>query len=55
LAPFDRQLIDTALLTKAERDWIDTYHARVLAAIGPNLPEHAGDWLAASCASLTEA
>ena len=28
-APIDRRLIDTALLTPAERDWLNAYHARV--------------------------
>ena len=27
-APIDRRLIDTALLTAAERDWLNAYHAR---------------------------
>ena len=29
LAPIDQRLIDPALLTGAERDWLDAYHARV--------------------------
>ena len=37
LAPFDRRLIDTALLAPVERAWIDAYHARVLAEVGPAL------------------
>lgn len=28
-APIDRRLIDTALLTPAERDWLNAYHAQV--------------------------
>ncbi len=52
LAPFDRRLIDTALLDPAERAWVDAYHARVLAAVGPGLPGPARDWLAAACAGL---
>ncbi len=28
-APIDRRLIDTALLTPAERDWLNAYHAEV--------------------------
>ena len=52
LAPFDRRLIDTGMLTRAERAWVDTYHARVLAEIGPNLPADAREWLAAACERL---
>ena len=52
LAPFDRALIDTALLSPVEHDWIDRYHAQVLAGIGPLLPEAARAWLAAACAPL---
>ena len=37
LAPIDRQLIDVALLTPQELDQLNTYHARVLAEIGPEL------------------
>jgi Xaa-Pro aminopeptidase len=52
LAPFDRRLIDMALLTMAQRDWIDRYHARVLAEVGPRLPAEVADWLATACAAL---
>ncbi|WP_029076173.1 aminopeptidase P family protein [Kaistia adipata] len=37
LAPIDRNLIDTALLTPAERAWMDAYHARVREALAPGL------------------
>ena len=53
LAPFDRALIDPALLSPVERDWIDRYHRRVLAEIGPELPEPTRAWLASACAPLT--
>jgi Xaa-Pro aminopeptidase len=52
LAPYDRVLIDTALLRADERAWIDAYHARVLAEIGPRVPEDVALWLAAACAPL---
>jgi Xaa-Pro aminopeptidase len=52
LAPFDRRLIDLAMLTRAERNWVDAYHARVLAEIGPTLPEDAREWLARACETL---
>ena len=37
LAPIDRNLIDTALLTPSERAWMDAYHARVREALSPGL------------------
>ena len=45
LAPIDRALIDTALLTTAEVAWFDAYHARVAAAVGPLLDDAAKLWL----------
>ena len=52
LAPWDRVMIATELLTTAERDWLDAYHARVLAEIGPEMPEAERTWLAAACSPL---
>ncbi|MGB0571787.1 MAG: aminopeptidase P family protein [Alphaproteobacteria bacterium] len=45
LAPIDRTLIDTRLLRAEERSWMDAYHARVAAVIGPLLDGTARDWL----------
>ena len=52
LAPFDRKLIDVALLDPAERAWLDAYHARVAAEIGPHLDAPTRSWLDAACAKL---
>ncbi|WP_299436295.1 aminopeptidase P family protein [uncultured Rhodospira sp.] len=52
LAPIDRRLIDPALLTPGERHWLDAYHARVLAEIGPLLDAEAGAWLEAATRPL---
>jgi Xaa-Pro aminopeptidase len=46
LAPIDRALIATDLLEAGERAWLDAYHARVLAEIGPLVPEETRLWLA---------
>ncbi len=46
LAPIDRNCIDAPLLTDAERNWLDDYHARVMAEIGPLVDETVRDWLA---------
>jgi Xaa-Pro aminopeptidase len=54
LAPFDRRLILPSLLTYAEIEWLDLYHARVMAALAPDLNETLRDWLTKSCAKLGE-
>ena len=56
LAPYAQALIEPSLLTATETAWIDAYHARVLAEIGPMLAPR-GDaatatWLAAACRPL---
>ena len=48
LAPFDRRLIDPALLEPAEAAWLDAYHARVAAELAAVRPELTG-WLQAAC------
>ncbi|MBV8615991.1 MAG: aminopeptidase P family protein [Acetobacteraceae bacterium] len=52
LAPFDRRLIDPALLDAAELAWLDAYHARVAAEVGPGLDAAARRWLDAACLPL---
>lgn len=52
LAPIDRRLVDVALLSGAERAWLDSYHARVLAEIGPLLDADDLDWLEQATAPL---
>ena len=57
-APLDRRLIDVALLTAAERAYVDAYHAQTLAKVGPLLADGAQAdaaalaWLKAACAPL---
>jgi Xaa-Pro aminopeptidase len=53
LAPFDRRLIDRAMLDAGELAWLDGYHARVLAEVGPHLDPPVREWLAMACAPLT--
>ncbi|MGQ0457063.1 MAG: aminopeptidase P family protein [Hyphomicrobium sp.] len=52
LAPIDRRLIDIAHLTAAEREWLDTYHARVNSELSKMLDAPARAWLAAATAPL---
>ncbi len=52
LAPFDRRLIAPWLLTREELTWLDAYHARVLAEIGPLVGGETLKWLEAAAAPL---
>lgn len=52
LCPIDRRLIDPAMLDRAERDWLNGYHAQVEAALAPLLGEAERVWLAKACAEL---
>lgn len=52
LAPIDRACIETSLLSQAERTWLDDYHARVMAEIGPLVDDATRDWLAAATQPL---
>ncbi|MEM8650630.1 MAG: aminopeptidase P family protein [Pseudomonadota bacterium] len=45
LAPIDLRLIDVALLTEAEVQWLNAYHARVFEEVSPHLSEVEKDWL----------
>ena len=51
-APFDRRLIRADRLSPDERDWLDAYHAEVVAKLSPRLSAPARDWLAAACAPI---
>jgi Xaa-Pro aminopeptidase len=50
--PIDRALIDVSLLDAGEREWLDAYHAGIVARIGPQLQGDARAWLEAACAPL---
>lgn len=52
LFPFDRTLFDTAIMSPAEIDWIDRYHADVLRRLSPLLDDNARAWLTAKTAPL---
>ena len=54
LAPIDRRLIDPALLTEAERRWVDVYHARVLDEIGPLVDDGTRAWLVQATVPLAD-
>ena len=48
LAPIDRRLVVPELLSAAEREWLDGYHARVRDALAPHLDGEAAPWLRAA-------
>ncbi len=50
--PIDRRLVVAALLTTAERDWLNTYHRDVAEKIRPRLSHAAQLWLDAATAPL---
>jgi Xaa-Pro aminopeptidase len=52
LAPIDRNVIDADNLSAVERDWLNAYHARVLAVIGPLVEPEVRAWLAEACAPI---
>ena len=55
LAPIDRRLIDNRLLTAKERNWIDSYHARVQEVLSPLLDAATRAWLDAATRPLGNA
>ena len=50
--PFDRRLIDTSLLTQAERDWINDYHAQTFTMLKGLVEDDTRRWLSAACAPI---
>ncbi|RXH40456.1 aminopeptidase P family protein [Bradyrhizobium zhanjiangense] len=52
LAPIDRRLIDVAMLSRDELDWLNAYHARVRAEVRPALDEATKAWLDQATAEL---
>ena len=51
-APIARDLVEIALLSPEEREWLDAYHARVREVLGPQLSGHDLSWLESACAPL---
>jgi Xaa-Pro aminopeptidase len=52
LAPYARALIEPALLSPAERGWVDAYHARLLALVAPGCDAATSAWLEEACRPL---
>ena len=54
-APIAQNLVDVALLSGAEADWLDAYHAAVFEKLSPGMEGDDREWLAAACAPLDRA
>jgi Xaa-Pro aminopeptidase len=52
LAPIDRALVVTALLSPEDLAQLNAYHARVLAVVGPKVDGETRAWLQEACAPL---
>lgn len=52
LCPIDTALLMPDLMSAAERAWLNTYHARVLAEVGPLVSAPAQAWLQRACAAM---
>jgi len=52
LAPLERRLIELRLLDEDEIAWVNAYHARVLAEIGPELAVEDRRFLEDACRPL---
>ncbi len=50
--PIEKKLIDATMLSDRELDWLNDYHAAVLALIGPQLEGEDKLWLERQCAPL---
>ena len=51
--PIDKRLIDAKMLSDRELQWLNDYHAEVLALIGPQLEGEDKAWLERQCAPLS--
>jgi Xaa-Pro aminopeptidase len=54
LAPIDRRLVVTDMLTRDEMDWLDGYHARVAQILSPLVDDETRAWLAAATRPLAQ-
>jgi Xaa-Pro aminopeptidase len=51
--PIDKRLIEAGMLSGRELEWLNDYHAKVLALIGPQLEGEDKAWLERQCAPLS--
>jgi Xaa-Pro aminopeptidase len=53
LAPIDRRLIETGMLSSKERAWLNSYHERVHEVLGPLVDASTQSWLSAATRPLS--
>jgi Xaa-Pro aminopeptidase len=53
LAPIDRRLVESSLMSAEEIAWLDAYHVRVRDMLVPLVDEPTRAWLRGACAPLT--
>ena len=51
-APLDTRLVETSMLTAAEKTWLNGYHAWVIKMLSPQLDAAGRKWLKVRCAPL---
>ena len=52
MVPIDTRCVDAARLSAGEREWLNAYHAQVLAEVGPRVDGATRDWLVAATAAI---
>ena len=52
LCPYEREAIDTAMLTDEELNYIDDYHSWVCETLSPIVSEKTEEWLKEQCRPL---
>ncbi|MEC8196002.1 MAG: M24 family metallopeptidase C-terminal domain-containing protein, partial [Pseudomonadota bacterium] len=52
-APIDRDMVVVDLLSEAELDWLNAYHATCRQVLSPRLATEQQMWLDAACAALS--
>lgn len=51
-APLDTRMVDASQLTATEKEWLNAYHAWVLATLSPALDAHEQAWVKQRCAAI---
>ena len=52
LVPYEKTLIDNALLNKVEKNWLNGYHKKVIKNISPFLNKNEKEWLKKECKEI---
>ena len=53
-SPIDRNLVEPSIMSDAELDWLNDYHAQVVRKIAPRLESDEDQaWLQAACAPIS--